>query len=124
LSTVLIIEDNALNRELLAGVLEPIGCRVVAAGSAEQGLAAARAERPDLVLLDMRLPGMSGDDAIAVIRQDPLLASIRVIAITAQAMQGDEARALAQGFDAYLSKPIDNHHLRTLVCRFLDQDTP
>jgi CheY-like chemotaxis protein len=111
----MVIEDNALNLELVSGVLEACDCEVVAARTAEEGLALAEAMRPDLILLDIRLPGMSGETAIGIIRSDPRLRAVPVIAVTAQVMQGDEAAALRAGFDAFLSKPIDTRRLRDLV---------
>jgi CheY-like chemotaxis protein len=116
---VLVIEDNPLSRELVFAVLESLGCDTVTAGSAEEGLELAESLELDLILLDLRLPGMSGYDAIGVIRKHPVLRSVPVVAVTAQAMQGDEASALRAGFDAYLSKPIDNHRLRELVRGYL-----
>lgn len=121
---VLVIEDNPLSRELVTAVLEPVGCDIVTAGSAETGLELAHRVALDLILLDLRLPGMSGVDAIRIIRSDPVLADLPVIALTAQAMQGDEAGALAAGFDAYISKPIDNQRLRDVVREFLQHRMP
>lgn len=123
-SRVLVIEDNPLSRELVSAVLESLGCDTVTAGSAEEGLELAQSLKPDLILLDLRLPGMSGYEAIRVIRTDPLFRSVPVVAVTAQAMQGDEASALRAGFDAYLSKPIDNHRLRELVRGYLHLPEP
>lgn len=116
---VLVIEDNPLSRELVSAVLESVGCEIVTTGSAEAGLELARTLELDLILLDMRLPGMSGFEAIRLIRADPALQTLPVVAVTAQAMQGDEASALRAGFDAYLSKPIDNRRLRELVRAYL-----
>jgi two-component system cell cycle response regulator DivK len=116
---VLVIEDNPLNLELVAAVLESLGCEIVPAASAELGLELAIQSPPDVILLDMWLPGMSGEDAIRFIRQHESLARIPVIAITAQAMRGDEASALRLGFDAWVSKPIDNRRLRELVRGYL-----
>jgi CheY-like chemotaxis protein len=112
---VLVIEDNLLNLELVSGVLESCQCDVITARTAEEGLDLAETMRPDLVLLDIRLPGMSGETAIGIIRSDPRLRGLPVIAVTAQVMQGDEAAALQAGFDAFLSKPIDTRRLRDLV---------
>lgn len=116
---VLVIEDNPLNMELVEGVLSTLVCRVVPAHSAEEGLILARTSRPDVILLDMRLPGMSGLEAIRQIRDDALLGDVPVVAISAQAMHGAESAALRAGFDAYLSKPIDNRKLRELVSGYL-----
>jgi CheY-like chemotaxis protein len=121
---VLMVDDNALSRELVAAVLELLGCDVVTAASAEEGLALADTLPPDVILLDMRLPGMSGSEALRVIREHPRLRGLPVIAITAHAMHGDEASALRAGFDAYLSKPIDNRRLRDLVRGYLELRSP
>jgi CheY-like chemotaxis protein len=119
MSRVLVIEDNPLGRELVFAVLESLGCDIVTAGSAEEGLELAQSLELDLILLDLRLPGMSGYEAIRIIRDHPVLRSTPVVAVTAQAMQGDEASALRAGFDAYLSKPIDNRQLRDVVRGYL-----
>jgi two-component system cell cycle response regulator len=112
---VLVIEDHPLSRELVVAVLESLDCDVVAAESAEAGLALAQASPPDLILLDLRLPGWSGFEALHRIRAHPALHGVPVIAVTAQAMHGDEASVRRAGFDAYLSKPIDARRLRELV---------
>lgn len=116
---VLVIDDNPLSRELVIAVLDSLACDVVTAATAEAGLALAAAERPDLILLDMRLPGMSGWDAIRAIRGRPEWQGVPVVAVTAQAMHGDEARAVRAGFGAYLTKPIDNRRLREIVREYL-----
>jgi CheY-like chemotaxis protein len=124
MSRVLVIEDNPLSRELVFAVLESLGCDVVTAGSAEEGLELAQSLELDLILLDLRLPGMSGYEAMRVIREHPALRSVPVVAVTAQAMQGDEASVLRAGFDAYLSKPIDNRRLRDMVRGYLHLPGP
>ncbi|HEY2655289.1 MAG TPA: response regulator [Solirubrobacteraceae bacterium] len=104
---ILIVEDNARNLKLARDVLNHVGYRTLEAENAEDGLALARAERPDLVLMDVQLPGMDGLEALARLRTDPLTADIPVVALTAFAMREDRDRLLAVGFDAYLEKPID-----------------
>jgi CheY-like chemotaxis protein len=123
-SRVLVVEDNPLSRELVFAVLESLGCEILTAGSAEDGLELAQSLELDLILLDLRLPGMSGYAAIRLIREHPVLRSVPVVAVTAQAMQGDEASALRAGFDGYLSKPIDNRRLRELVRGYLHLPGP
>ena len=123
-SRVLVIEDNPLSRELVFAVLESLGCDIITAASAEEGLELAQSLQLDLILLDLRLPGMSGYEAIRMIREHPVLRSVPVVAVTAQAMQGDEASALRAGFDAYLTKPIDNRRLRELVRGYLHLPGP
>jgi CheY-like chemotaxis protein len=91
----------------------------VVARTATEGLAAAVAETPDLILLDDRLPDADGFDALQRLRADARTASIPVVAVTASAMSGDRERLLAAGFDGYLSKPIDSRALPTQVRSFL-----
>ena len=109
---VLVVEDTPLNLELITEVLERAGHTVLAAETAMSGLALAKAEVPDVVLMDVQLPDVDGYEATRQLRQDPALRGITVIALTAQAMRGDEEAALAAGCDAYISKPID---VRTIV---------
>ncbi len=106
--TLLYIEDNPANLRLIEQVAAKLGhCRLLSAHNAELGLALARQHRPDLVLLDINLPGMDGYAALRELRRDPATAAIPVIAVTANAMPDDRDRALAAGFDDYLAKPID-----------------
>lgn len=109
---VLVVEDTPLNLELITEILERAGHTVLAATTATAGLALAKAEVPDVVLMDVRLPDIDGYEAARQLRRDPALRGITVIALTAQAMRGDEEAALAAGCDAYISKPID---VRTIV---------
>ena len=104
---ILIVEDNARNLKLVRDVLEHAGYRTLEAATAEDGVALAREQRPDLVLMDLQLPGMDGVEALAPLRADPATAGIRVVALTAFAMKDDRERFLAAGFDGYLEKPIE-----------------
>jgi two-component system cell cycle response regulator DivK len=104
---ILIIEDNVRNLKLARDILNHIGYRTLEAENAEDGLALARAQRPDLVLMDVQLPGMDGVEALGHLRTDPLTADIPVVALTAFAMRDDRDRLLAVGFDAYLEKPLN-----------------
>ena len=106
MTVILIIEDNPRNLKLARDLLDHAGYRTLEATSAEDGLALARAHRPDLVLMDVQLPGMSGVQALERLRADPATNGIPVIAVTAFAMKDDRARFLAAGFDGYLEKPI------------------
>jgi CheY-like chemotaxis protein len=119
---VLVIEDNPLNIELLTDLLEGMGCVVVPAPTGEAGLSAALAAPPDLALVDLRLPRLSGLEVLHLMREQPTLRGVPVIAVTAEAMQGDEARTLRAGFDGYLSKPVDASRLRELVRDYLFVD--
>ena len=107
MSTILVIEDNATNMTLSSFLLETAGHVVVPATSAEACLALARASPPDLILMDIHLPGMDGLQATALLKADAATRSIPVIALTALAMKGDEERILAAGCDGYIAKPID-----------------
>jgi CheY-like chemotaxis protein len=105
-ATILVVEDNPLNLKLVRDVLGHAGYRVLAAGDAEHGITLARAERPDLVLMDVQLPGIDGIEALARLRADARTAGIRVVALTALAMKDDRERCLRAGFDGYLEKPV------------------
>lgn len=122
LPRVLVVEDNLVNLELAIALLEQEGCQVLTAESAEAGLRLAALERPDLILMDLQLPNMTGYEATQKLRVDPATAAIPVVALTANAMTGDEARAKGAGCDAYLTKPIDRKTLRETLRRFLPPD--
>jgi two-component system cell cycle response regulator DivK len=118
---IAIVEDNADNRMLLEELLSD---RYEIDGYEDGivGLAGIRAKPPQVVLLDISLPTMTGSEVLARMRQDPLLTSIPVIALTAHGMPDDRARFLAQGFDAYISKPIiDDAVLYKEIDRLLDE---
>jgi len=103
---ILVIEDNAANLTLATFLLESVGHSVLSAKNAEAGLACARAEHPDLILMDIQLPGMDGLEATALLKRGPETRDIPVIALTALAMKGDETRILAAGCDGYIAKPM------------------
>lgn len=105
-ATVLVVEDNALNLKLVRDVLGHAGYRVLEAGDAERGIELARTEAPDLILMDVQLPGIDGVEALRRLRSDHVTSSIPVVALTALAMKEDRARFLAAGFDGYLEKPV------------------
>jgi CheY-like chemotaxis protein len=104
---VLLVEDNAVNRYLVRYLLERADCRVAEVEDGAGALAAAQRERPDLILLDIQLPGLSGYEALGRIRADPELAGVPVVALTAHAAPQDRARALAAGCVDHIGKPID-----------------
>lgn len=103
---ILIVEDNPANMKLAVFLLQQAGHLVLSAKDAEVGLTLARAEAPDLILMDIQLPGMDGLQAIAELKRDEATRRIPVIALTALAMKGDEARIRAAGCDAYIAKPM------------------
>jgi CheY-like chemotaxis protein len=116
---ILLVEDDDTNRKLVRIVLGGARYRISEAVSVEQALALLQHEKPDLLLLDIRLGDGSGLDVIRHVRANPAFDQVPALAITAQAMKDDESRFLAAGFDGYLSKPIDTRRLPEVVERFL-----
>ena len=106
MANVLIIEDNPANMTLATLLLQSAGHSVIAARDAETGLTLARAQQPDLVLMDIQLPGMDGLEATALLKGDEATRDIPVVALTALAMKGDEERIRAAGCDGYIAKPL------------------
>ena len=104
---VLVVEDNDKNMKLLRDVLRVSGYSTIEATTGEQAVELALVHEPVLVLMDVRLPGIDGVEALEQLRQDERTSSIPVLALTAQAMSGDCDRFIAAGFDGYLSKPVD-----------------
>jgi two-component system cell cycle response regulator DivK len=119
MARVLVIEDNVSNMKLATFLLESVGHAVLAAPDAEAGLAMAVAERPDLVLMDVQLPGMDGLQATALLKAGAATRSIPVIALTALAMKGDEERIHSAGCDGYIGKPMAYKDFLATVARFL-----
>ncbi|HEU4680119.1 MAG TPA: response regulator [Gemmatimonadales bacterium] len=116
---ILIVEDNPMNLELATDLLTAGGYTVSQAGSAEEGLRQAMADPPSLILMDLRLPGIDGYTALKQLRNDARTAHIPVVALTAQAMKGDEQAARDAGFDGYISKPINTRTFCQSVARLL-----
>ena len=104
---ILVVEDNEKNMKLFRDVLQATGYATLEARTGEDAVELAVAHSPALVLMDVQLPGIDGVEALVRLREDERTASIPVLALTAQAMQGDRERFLAAGFDGYISKPID-----------------
>jgi two-component system, cell cycle response regulator DivK len=104
---VLVVEDNVKNMKLFRDVLEAAGFRTLAATTAGEAVDVAAEQGPDLVLMDIQLPDFDGVEALGRLRADERTAATPVLALTAQAMEGDRERFLAAGFDGYLSKPVD-----------------
>ena len=106
MAKILVVEDNSANMMLAVFLLESAGHTVLGATDAEAGLTLARAEQPNLILMDIQLPGMDGLEATALLKRDNTTRTIPVIALTALAMKGDEQRILAAGCDGYIAKPL------------------
>ena len=104
--TILIVEDNPANMTLAVFLLQSAGHTVLSATDAETGLRLAREQQPALILMDIQLPGMDGLEATGILKDDPATRAIPVIALTALAMKGDEARIRAAGCDGYIAKPL------------------
>jgi two-component system cell cycle response regulator DivK len=107
MSVILIVEDNEKNMKLVRDVLQVKGYQTLEAATAEDGIALAQAHSPDLVLMDIQLPGMNGIEALGVLRENPATAHIPIIAVTASVMQQDRKLITEAGFDAYIGKPIN-----------------
>jgi len=117
---VLVVEDNDRNRKLVRTVLEHAGYEAVEAATGEQGVTCAAQVDPDLVLMDMQLPGIDGHDALRLLRDAVATRQVPVVAVTAFAMKGDETQALDEGFDGYIRKPISIRSLVDQVRGFLE----
>ena len=106
MAKVLIVEDNSANMTLAVFLLQSAGHSVLSARDAEAGLMLARDEKPNLILMDIQLPGMDGLEATAILKRDNATRAIPIIALTALAMKGDEERIRAAGCDGYIAKPM------------------
>lgn len=127
MTRVLLVEDNAANRRLLGDILRRAGHDVQEVTSADDGIALALAERFDLVVMDIQLPGTDGLTATRLLRASPITRDVPVLAVTAHAMRGDEKRILAAGCNGYVAKPIAYKEFLAAVTRLLstpsDSDT-
>ncbi|MGE3250963.1 MAG: response regulator [Hyphomonadaceae bacterium] len=117
--TVLIVEDNELNMRLFNDLLEAFGYKTVKTRDGLQAVPLAQAHHPDLIVMDIQLPGISGLEITEKLKADPALKSIPVLAVTAFAMRGDEQRIRERGCEAYLSKPISVTTFLDTVRRFI-----
>src|ERR671926_623536 len=116
---VLIVEDNELNMKLFHDLLDAQGYETLQTREGLQALALARQHRPDLILMDIQLPEISGLEVTKWLKEDDELASIPVIAVTAFAMKGDEERILQGGCEGYISKPISVPHFLETIARYI-----
>ena len=124
MAKVLVIEDNPANMTLAILLLQSAGHSVLSAKDAEVGLRVARDERPDLILMDIQLPGMDGIEAIGLLKQTEATHAIPVIALTALAMKGDEERIRAAGCDGYIAKPMRYKEFLTVIATQLASHEP
>jgi len=121
MATVLIVEDNPANMTLAIFLLQSVGHTVLSATNAEVGLTLAHAEQPNLILMDIQLPGMDGLEAAALLKGAEATSAIPVIALTALAMKGDEERIRAAGCDGYIAKPMQYREFLETVAVHLNQ---
>ena len=120
MSLILIVEDNEKNMKLVRDVLQVKGYATIEAVNAEDGIELTAAHKPDLILMDIQLPGMNGIEALQVLRANPATAGIPVAAVTASVMQQDRTKITQAGFDAYVGKPINLKEFLDTVRRLLD----
>jgi CheY-like chemotaxis protein len=116
---ILLVEDNPVNRRLAEFLLRSSGYRVIEASTAQEVFEQLKAERPDLILMDIQLPGMNGLEVTKRLKEDPNTRDIPVVAVTSYAMKGDRERALAAGCAGYITKPIDKTTLLSEVANTL-----
>ena len=117
---ILVVEDNEKNMKLFRDVLHASGYRTLEAATGERAVELVFEHRPDLVLMDIQLPDIDGIEALNRLRADGRTASLPVLALTAQAMEGDRERFLAAGFDGYLSKPVDIAEFVATIKRYCE----
>jgi two-component system, cell cycle response regulator DivK len=120
MNLILIVEDNDKNLKLVRDVLQVKGYATIESGTAEEGILLARERRPDLILMDIQLPGMNGIEAIGVLRADPATSAIPVVAVTASVMTHDRNLITEAGFDGYVGKPINLKEFLDTVQRMLE----
>jgi len=119
--SVLYVEDNEYNRKIVRRLLSRTSYRLREAADGEAALGMVREERPDLILMDVQLPKMSGLDVTRALRADPATADVPIIVVTSFALSGDDQRALAAGASAYIAKPYSPRELLALIQTFLDE---
>jgi len=118
-STILLIEDNATTRKLLTAVLKKLNCQLLTAVDGEHGVEYARAHLPQLILMDIQLPGISGIEAARLIKAGPATSAIPIVALTAHAHPEEKEAALYAGCCAYITKPVDTRTFPDQIRQFL-----
>ncbi len=121
---ILVIEDHEDNRQIMNDTLSRAGFEVIEAVTGEMGVAEAESVHPDLILMDIQLPGIDGYEATRLIKAKPALRHIPIIVVTSYALSGDEVKAKEAGCDAYLAKPFRPRELLATVCEFLPEAPP
>ena len=121
--TILVIEDNELNMKLLKGLLKMGRYKMLEATDAESGIKMVSEQRPDLILMDIQLPGMDGLTATKKLKSDPSIKDIPIVALTSYAMHGDEEKAQKAGCNGYITKPIDTRSFGETIAEFLDRSS-
>ena len=121
---ILVIEDHEDNRRIMNDTLSAAGFEVIEAVTGDAGVAMAESERPDLILMDIQLPGIDGYEATGLIKAKPALRHIPIIAVTSYALSGDDVKAKEAGCDAYLAKPFRPRELLAMVREFLPEAPP
>ena len=121
---ILVIEDHEDNRRIMNDTLSAAGFEVIEAVTGDAGVAMAESERPDLILMDIQLPGIDGYEATRLIKAKPELRHIPIIAVTSYALSGDDVKAKEAGCDGYLAKPFRPRELLAMVCEFVPAAPP
>jgi len=121
MSLILIVEDNEKNLKLVRDVLQVKGYATIEAGTGEDGIRLAQEHKPDLILMDIQLPGINGIEALKALRADPATAAIPAIAVTASVMQQDRNQITEAGFDGYIGKPLNLKEFLSSVAAILEQ---
>ena len=116
---ILVVEDQADNRRILHDLLSSVGYEILEAVTGDEGVTLATTQHPDLILMDIQLPGMDGYEATRRIKADPVLHHIPIIAVTSYALSGDDAQAFAAGCDSYVAKPFSPRALLAKVREYL-----
>ena len=120
MAKILVVDDDPRNLRLAVTALEQAGHEVLSAEGGAEGIETALAHAPDLVLMDVQMPGMDGVSALRRLRAEPRTAAIKMVALTALAMKGDRERLIKEGFDAYLEKPIRYQEFLASVAALLE----